>query len=133
DAGFEAHRVPLSGAVREYPGDLMIDVWGAEVKCRGGGSGFTLLERWLGKNDLLFLRRDRSEPMVVLSWTTWARLAEEGLGKRGGEAARSFPRRAECRAPRCRLRRYAGRSTSGHRVDGGGRRPDPSMPARAVP
>src|SRR4030095_5784430 len=46
DAGFEAHRVPLSGAVREYPGDLMIDGMRAEVKCRGGGSGFTLLERW---------------------------------------------------------------------------------------
>jgi len=77
DAGFEAHRVPLSGAVREYPGDLMIDGMRAEVKARGNGSGFSLLERWLGKNDLLFLRRDRSEPMVVLSWTTWARLAKK--------------------------------------------------------
>jgi hypothetical protein len=79
DAGFEAHRVPLSGAVREYPGDLMIDGLRAEVKARGNGSGFSLLERWLGKNDLLFLRRDRSEPMVVLSWTTWARLAKKPL------------------------------------------------------
>ena len=77
EAGFDAHRIPLSGAVREYPGDLMIDGMRAEVKARGNGSGFSLLERWLGKNDLLFLRRDRSEPMVVLSWTTWARLAKK--------------------------------------------------------
>ena len=31
-------------------------------------------ERWLGDNDLIFLRRDRAEPMVVLPWETWARL-----------------------------------------------------------
>jgi hypothetical protein len=35
---------------------------------------FALLERWLGDADMLFLRRDRAEPLVVLPWRVWARL-----------------------------------------------------------
>jgi hypothetical protein len=45
-----------------------------EVKARGNGEGFATLERWLGDNDALFLRRDRAEPMIVLPWRAWARL-----------------------------------------------------------
>jgi hypothetical protein len=29
------------------------------------GAGFMVMERWLGDNDLVFLRRDRADPMVV--------------------------------------------------------------------
>jgi len=32
------------------------------------------LERWLGENDLLFLRRDHAEPLVLLPWRVWAAL-----------------------------------------------------------
>jgi hypothetical protein len=45
--------------------------------CAIGGvaaKGFALLERWLGDADMLFLRRDRAEPLVVLPWRVWARL-----------------------------------------------------------
>jgi hypothetical protein len=45
-----------------------------EVKARGNGEGFALLERWLGDADMLFLRRDRAEPLVVVPWRVWARL-----------------------------------------------------------
>jgi len=48
-----------------------------EVKGRANGEGFATLERWLGENDALFLRRDRAEPVVVLPWRIWAML----LGK----------------------------------------------------
>lgn len=76
EAGIPAERVPLSGAVGgQFAGDLRIagNLKG-EVKARGGGDGFKTLERWLGDNDLLFLRRDRAEPLVVMPWTQYEEL-----------------------------------------------------------
>ena len=72
-AGIEAERVPLSGAVGgSYSGDLRVGSdLKAEVKARASGEGFRLLERWLGDNDLLFLRRDRTAPLVVMDWKTY--------------------------------------------------------------
>ena len=48
----------------------------AEVKARKNGSGFALLEKWLGEYQVLFLRRDRADPLVVLPWSTWETLLE---------------------------------------------------------
>jgi hypothetical protein len=48
----------------------------AEAKSRKNGSGFTTLERWLGEYDLLVLRRNHSEPVIVLTWWIWARVLE---------------------------------------------------------
>jgi hypothetical protein len=39
-----------------------------------GGAGFTTLEKWLGEFDLLALRRNNADPVVVLLW--WSRLLE---------------------------------------------------------
>ena len=80
--GVDAHRVPLSGAVGgDYSGDLRLTVAGrrfvAEVKARAGGDGFKTLEKWLAENDLLVLRRDRAEPLIVLPWATFALLVGE--------------------------------------------------------
>jgi hypothetical protein len=50
----------------------------AEVKKRKGGAGFTQLERWLGEYDLLVLRRNHADPMIVLPWRTWAALLTRG-------------------------------------------------------
>lgn len=80
--GIRAERVPLSGA-SYYQGngaDLDLHVRGpqplkAEVKARGEGSGFRTLERWLGKNDALFLWRDRAAPLVVLPLHVWLEIA----------------------------------------------------------
>ncbi len=46
----------------------------SEVKARANGEGFTTLERWLGENDVLFLVRDRAQPLVVLPWRSWRRV-----------------------------------------------------------
>lgn len=83
--GLHCERVPLSGASR-YQGnaaDLDIYAFGreeaplvAECKSRKDGAGFTTLEKWLGENDALFLKRNNAEPMVVLPWATWARLLD---------------------------------------------------------
>lgn len=82
ELGVTARRVPLSGASEGFPGDVLICLAGrqqplvAECKARANGEGFATLERWLGRNDLMFLIRDRAEPMVVLSWATWAGLVK---------------------------------------------------------
>jgi Holliday junction resolvase len=81
--GVHAERVPLSGAMRYPCGGHDVDVYAfgrdapplvAEVKGRGRGEGFRQLEKWLGENDALFLRRDQAEPLVLLPWSTWTRL-----------------------------------------------------------
>ena len=87
--GVHAERVPLSGAAR-YQGngaDLDIYPWGSdwpplccEVKARKEGAGFATLERWLGENDALFLKRNNADPMVVLPWRVWQRLMKGGMG-----------------------------------------------------
>jgi len=41
---------------------------------RKNGAGFTQLETWLGEYDVLFLRRNNADPMVVLPWRVWAAL-----------------------------------------------------------
>ncbi len=69
DRGFAAERVPLSGSAGgKYAGDLSIPCIGrdliAEVKVRG--HGFLQLYAWLDGRDLLILRADRCEPLVVL-------------------------------------------------------------------
>jgi hypothetical protein len=47
------------------------------VKARKHGSGFIQLEDWLGEFDVLFLRKDGANPLVLLPWHTWARLLEK--------------------------------------------------------
>ena len=88
DIGVAAERVPLSGAAGgSYSGDVDVFAFGptraplkTEVKARANGTGFVQLERWLGDNDVLFLRRDRAEPLVVLPWATWAKLVKVAAG-----------------------------------------------------
>jgi hypothetical protein len=68
-AGFAAERVPLSGAARgRFGGDLSVPLLGldrrAEVKVRG--NGFRELYKWLNGADLLVVRADRAEPLVVV-------------------------------------------------------------------
>ena len=80
--GIPACRVPLSGAAGgDFTGDLHVD-WHkrrliAEVKCRKGGNGFKSIQHWLGSNDLLFLKSDRNEPLVVMPWGMFLELATE--------------------------------------------------------
>lgn len=80
ERGIPAERVPLSGAAGgSYAGDVVIaGRLRGEVKARQGGAGFALIERWLGTNDVLFLRRDRTEPLVVLPARVWFALLDRG-------------------------------------------------------
>jgi hypothetical protein len=84
--GIHAERYPLSGASRFRGAGHDLDVYAlgtdaaplvAEVKSRKDGAGFTMLEKWLGEYDLLVLRRNHADPMIVLPWRVWAALLEK--------------------------------------------------------
>jgi hypothetical protein len=69
NAGFAAERVPLSGSVGgSFAGDITVPLLGrdlvVESKVRAGG--FAQLYTWLAERDLLVLRADRKEPLVVI-------------------------------------------------------------------
>ena len=83
EIGVAAERRPLSGADRFQGVGADLDVYAlgpdapplhAECKARASGEGFAVLERWLGQNDLLILKRDRAEPLILLPWRTWVAL-----------------------------------------------------------
>jgi hypothetical protein len=84
--GIHAERYPLSGASRFRGSGHDVDLYlfgrdaapsVAEVKARKNGSGFTQLEKWLGDYQVLFLRRNHADPLVVLPWSTWAAMLEK--------------------------------------------------------
>ncbi len=84
ERGLAAERVPLSGSAGgSYLGDLTVPVLGrdlvVEVKCRA--DGFRELYRWLIDRDILVVRADRSEPLVVIP----LKLAAEVAAKAGGQ------------------------------------------------
>jgi hypothetical protein len=75
-AGFAAEKVSRSG----YPGpDLSIPLLGqdlrCEVKCRG--DGFKEIYRWLAPDvDLLVVKADRLEPLVILRFRLATEIAQ---------------------------------------------------------
>jgi hypothetical protein len=78
DRGFAAERVPLSGSAGgSYLGDLTIPLLEVdrvvEVKCRA--KGFRQLYDWLIDRDILVVRADRCEPLVVLPLKLAAEIA----------------------------------------------------------
>jgi Holliday junction resolvase len=83
ELGVHAERYPLSGASRFRGSGHDVDLYPfgreeapivAESKARKNGAGFTQLENWLGDYDVLFLRRNNADPMIVLPWRVWAAL-----------------------------------------------------------
>jgi hypothetical protein len=80
--GIASERVPLSGASHYQGGGHDIDVtppWRhaplvGECKARGSGEGFAVIERWLGENDFLVLKRNNAPPMYVVPERVWNEL-----------------------------------------------------------
>jgi hypothetical protein len=61
--------VPLSGAARgRFGGDVSLPLLGIDrrVEVKGRADGFARLYAWLDGADLLVLKADRKEPLVVL-------------------------------------------------------------------
>lgn len=76
--GVRCIRHPLSGGLGGIlAGDLTISLLPGlalvgEVKARREAP--RTLVRWLRENDVLFVRPDRSPPLIVLPWRTWEKL-----------------------------------------------------------
>lgn len=67
-AGFQAERVPLSGAIEWLPGDVTatLPALGEVVLECKSRKDFATLHRWLEHRDGLVLKADRREPLMVL-------------------------------------------------------------------
>jgi Holliday junction resolvase len=83
ELGIHAERYPLSGASRFRGSGHDIDVYAfgrdegplvAESKARKNGGGFVQIESWLAEHDLLFLKRNHADPLVLLPWRIWEQL-----------------------------------------------------------
>jgi hypothetical protein len=77
--GFTAARVPLSGAAGgRFSGDVLVPVQGRDlcVDVKARADGFRELYRWLDKRDLLVVKADRREPLVVVRLSLAAEIAK---------------------------------------------------------
>jgi hypothetical protein len=87
DKGFAAERVPLSGSAGgKYCGDLTVPILGkdhvVEVKVRA--TGFSQLYAWLEGRDMLVVRADRKEPLVIVPLALGIEIATAAERNRGG-------------------------------------------------
>lgn len=78
--GFEAKRVPLSGAADGFKGDVIVHGLTGESKLRA--AGFKQIYSWLGDNDFLTLRHDNAERLYVVPESLWLRLLKDHVNKR---------------------------------------------------
>ena len=70
ELGIQAERIPLSGAGGgSFIGDLIVEGKIAEVKVRG--DGFKSLYKWMEDRDILFIRADRREWLVIQRLKDW--------------------------------------------------------------
>jgi hypothetical protein len=79
--GLKAQRVPLSGAAGgQFSDDIlcMVRTWLArcEVKARANAEGWQTIKKWMGGSDVLFLIEDRTQPLVVLPWSSWETIVD---------------------------------------------------------
>jgi hypothetical protein len=77
--GFAAARVPLSGAAGgRFAGDVVMPLMGRdlclEVKARS--DGFRELYGWLDGRDVLIVKADRQEPLVVVRLSLAAEISK---------------------------------------------------------
>jgi Holliday junction resolvase len=80
--GFNAARVPLSGAVGgRFSGDVVVPVHGRDlcVEVKARADGFRELYGWLVDRDVLIVKADRQEPLVVVRLSLAAEIAKQGI------------------------------------------------------
>ena len=81
ERGVSAHRVPLSGAVEGYEGDVIIEDKYV-VECKVRARGFQQIYGWLEKHvDFLTIRQDRAERLVVMRESMFIRMLLKFLGR----------------------------------------------------
>ena len=78
-SGIAAVRVPLSGAVGgRFAGDIVLPLMGRDlcVEVKARADGFRELYSWLNGRDMLIVKADRQEPLVVLRLSLAAEIAK---------------------------------------------------------
>jgi Holliday junction resolvase len=84
--GIHSERYPLSGASRFRGSGHDVDIYlfgpdeapiVGEVKARKNGAGFATIESWLAEFDVLFLRKNSSDPLVLVPWRVWSRILQK--------------------------------------------------------
>lgn len=84
--GWDAKRVPMSGAADGFPGDVIATAPNGDkfrIESKRRGHGFKQIEKWLGDNDLLWIRADFRDGM----WVVPARIMVELLKRYGKDEA----------------------------------------------
>ena len=79
--GIAAVRVPLSGAVGgRFAGDIVLPLMGRDlcVEVKARADGFRELYSWLNQRDVLIVKADHREPLVVLRLSLAAEIAKLG-------------------------------------------------------
>ena len=77
--GIAAVRVPLSGAAGgRFAGDIVLPLLGRDlcVEVKARADGFRELYCWLNQRDVLIVKADRQEPLVVLRLSLAADIAK---------------------------------------------------------
>jgi hypothetical protein len=88
--GLEARKVPLSGALPDFPGDVLVaETFRGEVKARKEANGFKKVRDWLEGNDLLFLQEIGKQgvksppPLVVMPWARYVEFMRQHVDDEG--------------------------------------------------
>ena len=86
EKGFAAERVPLSGSAGgKYCGDLTIPILGRDHLVEVRATGFSQLYAWLDGRDMLVVRADRREPLVVVPLALAIEIATAAERNKGGD------------------------------------------------
>jgi len=85
ELGVPAKKMPLSGLLGgEYAGDLLVaNKFRAEVKARKNGTGFTVINNWLGDNSFLFVKENNVSPKIIMQWDVYIELLKAWCEKNG--------------------------------------------------
>ena len=78
-SGIAAVRVPLSGAVGgRFAGDIVLPFLGRDlcVEVKARADGFRELYSWLNQRDVLIVKADRQEPLVIVRLPLAAEIAK---------------------------------------------------------
>ena len=78
-SGIAAVRLPLSGAAGgRFAGDIVLSLMGRDlcVEVKARAAGFRELYSWLTNRDVLIVKADRQEPLVILRLSLTAEIAK---------------------------------------------------------
>ena len=81
-AGFKAKRVPLSGAVEGFPGDIQVECLDLPCEVKNRESNPKRFWEWLEGNGALFLKRNHYPWLVVMELDPFLKLIHSQSSKR---------------------------------------------------